>query len=434
MADFQVPKNIPAEEKAIAACLSHNERARSIVLSMLTAKDFYSEVYRLIFAAIEKAELNREEYEKVNDSNVSRYLDRDALKDIVKQIYESFPTGSNAHLYARDVLAASKARRAMDISDRLKASLGSGISEEYPQSVHAAYSDLGELISNDPHSRRAIPVSGDLEDMAQWLHRCRTNEGVTGIRTGLAHIDNALKGLQPGRLYVLAGRPGSGKSLLVGQIGLEAARQGNRVLLCSPEMDRFEYLRRLACAAAGVSAEDVEDGKFSAEDQARILEEADKMSGLDFLVYDHGSQTVQDIRAQIMRHQPDLLIVDYLQRLMPEDRRVGRYEQVSQISFDLDRIKKDFHIPVVAAAQLNRSVDSRNDKRPVMSDLRDSGTIEQDADAIGMLYRPGHYDSDEDPNVIKFGLEKNRHGSLWHDNLYTDEALWIRDNRKPLSL
>jgi replicative DNA helicase len=124
--------------------------------------------------------------------------------------------------------------------------------------------------------------------------------------------------------------------------------------------------------------------------------------------------------------------VDYLQRLSPssDTRKASRYEQVSQISLDVDRIKKDFEIPVVTAAQLSRAVEMRSVKRPMLSDLRDSGTVEQDADVVVMLYKPSAYEDDAPDDQLEFSVEKNRHGSLFEATLYMDEGMWLNEKRR----
>ncbi len=220
-----------------------------------------------------------------------------------------------------------------------------------------------------------------------------------------------------------------GKSLVCGQAALTAASQGFRVLLQSPEMSKAEYLRRLAVSRAGVDATRVQDGLHTEQEEREINLSGALVAGLPLTIDDFGTQTLGRVRRNVVRYKPDLLVVDYLQRLMPDDRRSSRYEQVSQMSFDLDRIKRDFDIPVLAAAQLSRAVEQRQDKRPMLSDIRDSGTVEQDADAIVMLFKPSHYDDSEPEDVLRMALEKNRSGPLYETVQYIDKSLWIVPSR-----
>lgn len=423
---MNIPKNLDAERAVLQACFA-TDKALTRIVSMLEPSDFYSEINRVLFSAIKAA---AREGRNVQLPTVYRFLPSEEYKTSLADLAMGHPTGANAHLYAKDVLEAAKARRVMDIADRLKTACSSGSPDEYEGAHLRAIGELESLVRSDRANDAAKPIGDCLEDLAAWLDEATENGGVTGIRSGIPALDNVTKGLKAGRMYVLAGRPGSGKSLLAAQIGLSAARnQGKRVLLCSTEMEASQYMARLACAIAGVDPERFESGKAQKADKERVLFAGAEIRGLPYMIADGGSQSVDDVRAAVMRYEPDLLIVDYLQRLMPINRNASRYEQVSQVSFDLDRIKNDFSIPVIAAAQLNRAVDSRNDKRPLMSDLRDSGTIEQDADYIGMLYRPSQYDDDADPDVIHFELEKNRHGRLRGANLHTGPGMWISDQR-----
>lgn len=422
------PHDLDAERAVLGACLV-SEKALALSLAELSPVDFYAETHRVIYAAIKAAaRTGAVDHVSVADElkNVEE-LERTGGRQYVFQLVESVPTAVNAHRYAKIVVAASKARGAIDAAERLKESCY-GRPDEYAEAPQRAIAELEEVLRRDS-SEGARPIRDGLDELATWMHEARENKGITGIRTGIPKLDQALKGLNPGRLYIVAGRPGAGKSLVCGQICLSAARRGKRVLLQSPEMRLHEYLRRLATASAGVSGERVEEGKVTKEEEKRIFAEGAKMHDLPFFVDDRGTQTVADIRRNVVRYEPDLLVVDYLQRLMPDDRRPDRYLQVSQMSFDLDRIKKDFDIPVVAAAQLSRAVEQRHDKHPMLSDLRDSGSLEQDADAVVMLFRPSHY-ADAPENELEFRVEKNRHGSLFNATLFIEEGMWITDQRK----
>lgn len=418
------PHDLYAERAVVGACLV-SDKALARLLPELEPTDFYSEEHRVIFSAIRAA---ARENERIDEVLVAGHLEGSSAKASLFRMIESVPTASNATRYAKVVLDAAKARAALDAADRLKETILNGTPEEYALAPEKGVAELEEIVKRD-RSGGAKPLSEGLDELAEWLSEARKNQGVTGVRSGIGKLDLALKGFNPGRFYVLAGRPGSGKSLVSAQIGLTAARQGYRVLLQSPEMRLHEYLKRLATASAGINAESIEAGVFTEEEGKRVFLEGAKTSDLAFFVDDRGTQTVADIRRNVVRYEPDLLIVDYLQRLMPDDRRVSRYEQVSQMSFDLDRIKKDFGIPVLAGAQLSRKLEERRNKRPMLSDLRDSGAIEQDADAVIMLYRPSHYEEDAPENELEFAVEKNRHGPLAQAKLKISQGMWVTDER-----
>lgn len=269
----------------------------------------------------------------------------------------------------------------------------------------------------------------------EFLRALRRKEGgLTGIRTPLAKMDDQLHGLNKGYSYIIASRPNVGKSLLSGQIALGVAMQGHRVLLQSPEMSAVQYLDRFACYVAGVNYFRVQEGRFSDSEERKLSGAARVVGSLPLLIDDYGGQTVVRVRENIERHEPELVIVDYLQYLLPDDVRANRTQQVGQISRDLARIKSDFGIPVVLAAQLNRASEHRQNSEPLLVDLRDSGEIEQDADVILMLHRPDLHNLEVeawDEEVVLF-CRKNRMGQLWHTKLWFVEGQqWLSDQRNP---
>ncbi len=426
----QPPFDLDAERAVLGACLA-SKIALSRLVGELEPEDFWREEHRVLWEAIRAA---AREHEEIDHLLVAEKLP--AGQDHRPKLFalvESMPNASNATRYARVVLAASRARKALDAADRLRAACLTGEPETFQDAPQRAMTELEGIVRHDPREG-ARPIGEGLDELALWLSEARANKGITGLRTGIPKLDKALKGLNPGRLYLIAGRPGAGKSLLCAQVAASVARKGSRVLLQSPEMRLHEYLRRLATASAGVSGESVEEGDVSQEQVGEIMARAAELSEAPLYVDDRGTQTVSDVRRNVLRHEPDLLVVDYLQRLMPEPemRSAKKYEQVSQISFDLDRIKKDFGIPVIAAAQLSRANEQRGgkDKRPILSDLRDSGTIEQDADVVAMLYRPSHYDDEAPDDELEIALEKNRHGSLFEGRLYIGSGMWLSDTRR----
>ncbi|QIN79625.1 AAA family ATPase [Rubrobacter marinus] len=421
--------DLDAERAVLGACLVSNA-ALSRLVGELEAEDFWREGHRVLWEAIRAA---AREHDEIDHLLVAEKLPKGKdYRGALFSLIESVPTAVNAFRYAEIVLSASRARRALAAADRLKEACLSGEPETYESAPERAMAELEGVVRRDPKGG-ARAIAEGVDDLVAWLDEAREHGGVTGLRTGIPKLDRAVKGLNPGRLYLVAGRPGAGKSLLCAQIAATVARQGKRVLLQSPEMGLEDYLRRLATASAGVSGERVEEGKITHEEAKRIVREATKLAGCALYVDDRGTQTVADVRRNVLRYEPDLLVVDYLQRLMPEPeaREASSYEQVSRISFDLDRIKKDFGIPVVAAAQLSRANEQRGGKhkRPILSDLRASGQIEQDADVVAMLFRTSHYE-DAPEDELEIALEKNRHGSLFEATLYLDAGLWISDGRR----
>jgi hypothetical protein len=287
---------------------------------------------------------------------------------------------------------------------------------------------------HDPKSDGAATFDYCVQSYRELRVMRRQGGGITGIRSGLPWVDRATHGFNRGYSYIVAGAPSDGKSLFVGQVGLQAAMKSHRALIQAAEMSAIQYLDRFACYVAGVSYFDCQDGAISAEEDQRIDEAAEFIATMPLLIDDYGGQTVARIRENVERHEPDILLVDYLQFITPEDTRASRNQQVGQISRDLAAIKSDFNIPVVIAAQLNREsqrqTGSQARREPILSDLRDSGEIEQDADVVMMLHRPDKWNEEvraRDERIKILG-RKNRMGQLWSTSVgFVDSQQWFTD-------
>lgn len=272
-----------------------------------------------------------------------------------------------------------------------------------------------------PHNRETdgAATMGVYIPESRKLRRLRREHGgITGIKTGLPRVDAGLHGFNRGCSYIFAARPSVGKSVVIGQFAYVAAQQHKRVLLQSAEMSAAQYLQRMAYYLADVDYFAGMDGRTTEEEEERVDMAEELIARLPLQVDDWGGQTVDRIRHNVETHEPDILFVDYLQYLIPEDVRANRNTQVGQLSRDLSRIKSDYDIPVVVAAQLNRSPEGRPDKTPMMGDLRDSGEIEQDADAVILLHRPYMHSKEHDDDVMEMSCQKFRMGVTWKATFY----------------
>lgn len=415
------PHDLDAERAVLGACLV-SRGALAKVLPVLEAGDFYSDENRKIYLAITAA---AKEHERLDGVVIGRYSDA-ATRQRVLALIESVPTASSAGEYARVVKEASRARQVLDAADRIKARC---LSEDYRDAAGYAIGEI-QKIAADSQDEGARLIASAAEELAELVRSRRKGEGITGIPTGIKWMDRGLHGLNRGLSYIIAARPGVGKSLVIGQIAANAVYAGYRVLLQTPEMSRMQYLDRLAHGAAGVDYEEAQRGNITDSEEQAINGWAKTFGKFPLYVDDYGSQTTSRVRANVMRHKPDLLLVDYLQYMTPDDPRANRNQQVGQISRDLTRLKSDFAIPVVLAAQLNRDIKDKKDKRPELWDLRDSGEIEQDADAVVFLHREGRYDERVPDDEIEFLCKKFRNGSLWYRTMFlAPGANWIVEHR-----
>lgn len=314
-----------------------------------------------------------------------------------------------------------------DAADHLL--LRSGVRDDVLSLTQELKESLPFRPPHDPLTDGAGSMSLYISESRAMRRLMRQGGGVTGIRCGLDRIDKGLHGFNKGHLYYFAARPSEGKSVLIGQFALIAAQQGHRVLLQSAEMAAFQYLQRMAYYHAEVSYFRGMNGKTREEEEKLVDAAEEDIGALPLTVDDLGSQNIDRIRRNIEQHEPDILFVDYLQYLVPDDPRASRTQQVGQLSRDLARIKGDYNIPVVAAAQLNRKAEERTDRRPMMSDLRDSGEIEQDADAIVLIHRPNRFKKEEEDNLIELDCQKFRPGITWFAEFYfVPDQMFITDH------
>jgi len=268
--------------------------------------------------------------------------------------------------------------------------------------LEAAEIRLCELAERGSNRRRAATMAETMRETRSMLDKAMASDGSSGIATGLADLDRRLNGLQDGELIIVAGRPGMGKTAAALTIAANAGKAGKKVRIVSLEMLGWQLGQRLAARYSCISVQDQRKPRELSNEQHRRLAEAEnKVAALPLFIDDSDGQTVAQIRSEARRQKRreglDLLIVDYLGLIKPSDPRMQKVHQIEEITTGLKRLAKELRIPVVLLAQLNRGVESRDDKRPGLADLRDSGSIEQDADVVLMLYRAEYYLAKEEP-------------------------------------
>ena len=254
---------------------------------------------------------------------------------------------------------------------------------------------------------------------------------IDGIRTGIPKVDKKILGLSSGRSYVIAGQPGAGKSLLSGQIALTAAYQHKRVLMHSIESSALEYVQRMTCYMAGVDYFRAISKKTTTGERARLKVEFEKLAEMPFLITDLGTQKPSYIRRQVELHQPDLVVIDYLQYATPENPTGNPVQDLDVLSKELTAIKSDYGVPVVLAAQISRESRHGN-AEPELHSLRGSGALEQDADVVMFL----HADKPDEKEVagVKLLCKKNRISKTFNERLYfVPGQQWFTDGSEVLS-
>ena len=420
----QQDQKIPFDTEAEAAVLGAIMLEGDGVLSLdLTPEDFYDPRHRATFAAL--LEL-AEKSQPLDLVAVHTYLasnGRLAKAGGASYLAELVDTGAvpgNARYYAETVRDLAVRRRVMKLSAELyrkAATLSSTATEELLSEAEDRIFRLGRGASV---TSNYVPVPGLLLKVMGSIERLYNNpEKVAGLPTGLADLDRFTGGLLPSDLVLVAARPGMGKTALALTMANALCMSGRNVLLFSLEMSAEQICKRLIAMNGLVDGKKFRTGRLTMTDFSRIQDAMGRLEDLPMLVNDDADVTLAGIRSQAMRAKSegklDLVIVDYLQLLSQNApqavRHRGREQDVSEISRGLKKLAKKLDVPVVALSQLNRGCEMRTDKRPLLADLRESGSLEQDADLVIMIYREAVYDEDtEDPTKAELLIRKQRNG------------------------
>lgn len=414
------PQSIEAEEAVLGGILVDN-RALDQAVQILTADDFYREAHRRIFNALTDLDERGEPADVITITEaLQRRGDLEAVGGAaaVAELVDRTSTSSNVGFYAKIVRDKAILRRLVET--------GADIAQRASEGA----SDVGELLDQaeqgvldiaNKRMRPFAPIEDIIVATVKQIEDMYNNpEGLTGIPSGLMELDKLTSGFQPADLIIVAGRPSMGKSALAVNIGQYAAAQtGKAVGMFSLEMSKESLVMRMLCGEARIDSSKIRTGTLSDADFPRLAMAAGQLADLPFFIDDTPGLSALELRAKARRLAREneengigLIIVDYLQ-LMQAHRQVDNREQeISMISRALKSLAKELNVPVMALSQLNRAVESRADKRPMMSDLRESGAIEQDADVIAFVYRDDFYNkASPDQGVAEVIISKQRNGA-----------------------
>lgn len=343
------------------------------------------------------------------------------IEQYVRESMEITPTAANALQYARIVKENAQRRRLSDLADEISESAHFG--ENVNDVLSAAMTGLQAL---EFGSKTKVTTGSDaVQGFRAWIQAAQNDPEHAVVRTHFQFLDEKLGGgLVKTGLYVIGARPGMGKTTVALNLATYIAHAGKRVLFVSLEMDKTQITTKRVAMWTGISFSALYNGRISDADAERLGPALDRIEQMPLDVIDEGIGSVADLSTFLQfRQDYDVVFVDYLGILSPaeEDLQKPRYEQITNISADLKKLAKRLHIPIVVLSQLNRESNSRKNKRPTLTDLRDTGAIEQDADGVILLYRAGYF-QDEKPKIedIEFIVAKNRHGEtgtvklVWH--------------------
>lgn len=416
----KLPFSLIAEQSLLGSILI-NPEAFNEIADMVSGADFYMSEHTQIFLAMHELFLTNSEIDVVTliDMLVMKGVyDKSGGENYIRTLGEVVPNALNVKDYARIVKEKSTLRQLIEVCGDIS------------ETAYSEQDSVAHIIDNAENKIFAIAQGRDtknfrhirevLMDVYGHLHELNTNKEATqGTKTGFSGLDAVLAGMGNSDLVLVGARPGMGKTSFCLNIATNVAEATKKkVCIFSLEMSAEQLVTRILSSEAMVDSYALRTGELKPEEWENIAEASSRLSACDILIDDTSGITITGMKAKLRRVQDlGLVVIDYLQ-LMQSDKKIeSRVNEVGDISRNMKIMAKELNVPIICCAQLSRGPESRTDKKPMLSDLRDSGAIEQDADVVMFLYRDEYYKTDSDPNNERDGdiaeviIAKNRHGS-----------------------
>lgn len=413
--DRKMPFSLDAEQAVIGSVLI-DPASLDIVTGIISSDDFYLEEHRSIYSAMQGMYLKSRSIDVVTlvDELVHQGVyDEAGGKEYIRLISESVPTASNVRDYANIVRDKSVLRALIAACEEVTEAAYTE-EEDVQRLVEMAESKI-YAIAEQKENKNFVHIKEALVKVYDNLQQMRVNkEEMQGMKTGFSGLDRVLVGMGKSDLVLVGARPGMGKTSFAMNVATSAAKMSHKaVCVFSLEMSVEQLVSRLLSSEALVDSYALRSGDIQDEDWQKIAHAASDLSECDILIDDTTGMTVAGMMSKLRRVKNlGLVVIDYLGLMQSEHRIENRVQEVSEISRNLKLMAKEFQVPVICCAQLSRGPESRTDKRPMLSDLRDSGAIEQDADIVLFLYRDEYYkDQDQPQSTAEVIVAKNRHGS-----------------------
>ena len=416
--DRTPPQDIPAEQSVLGGMLLSKDAIADVV-EQLRGPDFYRPAHELIYDAVldlygrgEPADAVTVSAELTKRGEIGRIGGAPYLHTLISMV----PTAANAGYYARIVRERAVLRRLVEAGTRI-VQLGyaadGGDVEDIVNSAQAEVYAVTDRKTSEDYLPIADIINGTMEEIEAAGHR---GEGMIGVPTGFIELDRLTNGLHPGQMIVVAARPAIGKSTLAADFVRSAAIKHQQTsVVFSLEMSRNELTMRMLSAEAQVPLQNMRKGTMRDEDWQKLAATMGRLSQAPLFIDDSPNMSLMEIRAKCrrlkQRHDLKLVVIDYLQLMSSGKRVESRQQEVSEFSRALKLLAKELEVPVIAISQLNRGAEQRTDKKPMLSDLRESGAIEQDADVVILLHREDAYER-ESPRAGEADLivAKHRNG------------------------
>lgn len=421
MLDRIPPQNIEAEQAVLGAMLIERE-AISKVVELLRPEDCYREAHRLIFNAMLEL-FNKND--AVDMVTVIEFLRKgDKLEgaggiSYITSLANSVPTAANVMYHARIVEEKALLRQLINAATNI-ASQGYEGSEEVATILDSAEKSILS-VSSRRLGGEFTPIKSIIFDAFTKIENLYASKGsITGLSTGFKDLDRLTSGLQPSDLILIAARPSMGKTAFVLNIAQHIGiKEKKAVAFFSLEMSKEQLVQRMLCAESTIDSQRLRIGELEPNDWTKLVNGADRLSAAPIFIDDTSGITVMEMRSKARRlkieYDLQLIIIDYLQLMQGSSKKgsENRQQEISEISRSLKGLAREIGVPVIALSQLSRSVESRQVKKPMLSDLRESGSLEQDADIVAFLYRDDYYNPDSDQkNITEVIIAKHRNGPV----------------------
>ena len=418
-----LPYDFLSEQAIIGCILAKNETFDS-ANQIIKPVDFYDSrtqrIYKSIVLMFEK-DIKVDYVSLVSQLSSENILQEVGGEEFITEITLSSFYTPNIETYCKTVKEKSLLRSLI------------GASEDIIDSSYKQTDDVSDIlaiaenrifeISQDSHSQGLVRVSETMDETLKQINELTLADGkITGVATGLDVVDNKLSGLQNSQLILLAARPAMGKTALGLTMAWNAAKVGKSVAFFSLEMSTYQLNQRLLSMVSLVSLESIINGSIRDDDWTLLIDATKKIVKTDLYVDETPGIRLSEMKSKLKRLKAemglDLVVIDYLQLMQADGRQENRQNEIASISRGLKSLSKELNCPILSLAQLSREADKRADHRPILSDLRESGAIEQDADVVMLLYREDYYDEEVEPNQAKVIFAKHRNGATGTVDLF----------------
>ena len=424
-----LPHSIEAEQSVIGAMLLDKE-AITVASEQINGEDFYGKQYGILFDAM--IELN-DEGKPVDLMILQNRLKEKGVPpeiyslEFIRDVMGAVPTSANIKYYAGIVAEKSVLRKLIRINGEIANNCYSQ-KESLELLLEEAEKKIFEIVQKRNNSD-FIPIRQVVMNAMNLIEEASKNKGaVTGIATGFLDLDYKTAGMQPSDLILVAARPSMGKTAFVLNIAQHVAiKEQKAVAIFSLEMSKEQLVNRLLSLESKVNSQAIRTGNMKDDEWERLIESADSIGKSKLLIDDTPGIGISELRSKCrkfkLEYNLEMVIIDYLQLMTGSGKNESRQQEISDISRSLKALARELHVPVIALSQLSRAVEQRPDHRPMLSDLRESGAIEQDADVVMFIYRDDYYNKDTElKNVAEIIIAKQRNGAIGTINL-----AWLPD-------